>query len=61
MEVVKLGFNIKEICQASGVGRSTIYKEINEGHLEAMKIRGRTIITMDNARKWLEERASQSK
>ena len=45
----RLGYRIKELCQASGVGRTTIYKLIADGRLKVVRIGGCTIITADSA------------
>lgn len=40
----KLGYSIREACRASSLGRTTLYKNIAEGRLTAIKIGGRTLI-----------------
>ena len=40
----KLGFSIREACQASSLGRTTIYSHISAGRLRAVRVGGRTII-----------------
>ena len=47
-------FSIDETCQASGLGRSTIYEEIREGRLIARKCGRRTIILKADRQSWLE-------
>jgi excisionase family DNA binding protein len=49
----QLAYSIEELARQTGLSRSTIYEEIREGHLEKTKIRGRTVITYENAMKWL--------
>lgn len=41
---VKVGYSIREACQASSLGRTTIYGHIAAGRLRATRIGGRTII-----------------
>ncbi|MBU0657843.1 MAG: helix-turn-helix domain-containing protein [Alphaproteobacteria bacterium] len=41
---VKIGYSIREACQASSLGRTTIYGHIAAGRLRATRIGGRTII-----------------
>lgn len=41
---MKIAYSIKEACQVSSLGRTTLYKHINEGRLEAIRVGGRTII-----------------
>lgn len=40
----KLAYSIAEAVTASGIGRTTLYKLIAEGRLEARKIGSRTVI-----------------
>lgn len=42
--VPKLGYSIAEACQASSLGRSTIYNHIAANRLRAVRVGGRTII-----------------
>lgn len=41
----KLTFTINEAIKAVGLGRTTIHKLINEGHLVKVKVGRRTLIT----------------
>lgn len=40
----KLAYSIKEACQASSLGKTTLYKHIAAGRLVARRIGGRTLI-----------------
>ena len=40
----KIGYSIREACQASSLGRTTIYNHIAAGRLRATRVGGRTII-----------------
>ena len=40
----KLAYSIREACQASSLGRTTVYGHIATGRLRAIRIGGRTII-----------------
>ena len=40
----KLAYSIKEACQATSLGKTTIYAHIPAGHLRAVRIGGRTVI-----------------
>ena len=46
-DVPKIGYSIREACQASSLGRTTIYNHIATGRLRAVRIGGRTIIPAD--------------
>lgn len=46
--IAKLAFSIREACEASSLGRTTIYSHIAAGRLEAKRIGGRTIIPADS-------------
>ncbi len=43
----KIGYSIREACQASSLGRSTVYSLIAAGRLRATRVAGRTIIPAD--------------
>ena len=49
----KLAHPILEAAAVAGVGRSTIYEEINAGRLIARKARGRTVILHADLQAWL--------
>lgn len=40
----KIAYTIKEACEATGVGRSTIYELMSEGRLRKVKLGTRTLI-----------------
>ena len=44
----KLGYSIREACQASSLGRTTIYSHIAAGRLRVTRVGGRTIIPAEN-------------
>ena len=46
--------SIAEFCERYGPGRTTTYQEIKAGRLRARKCGKRTIITDDDAERWLE-------
>ena len=54
----KLGYSIAEACQASSLGRSTLYAHIAAGRLKANRIGGRTIIPASSLRALLEGEAA---
>jgi excisionase family DNA binding protein len=42
------GFHIKDVCEATGLGRTTVYAAIKAGHLVARKYGRRTIVLADD-------------
>lgn len=46
-------FSIREFCYRNGVGRTTAYKEIKEGRLSPRKLGKRTLISVEEERRWL--------
>lgn len=46
----KLGYSIREACQASSLGRTTIYNHIAAGRLRVTRVGGRTIIPAEALR-----------
>ena len=49
-------YTIAEACAVAGIRRTTLYKEIRSGDLRAVKIGGRTVILVDDLRRWLDGR-----
>ena len=49
----KLGLTVDELVAASGLGRTSIYAQIRDGHLVARKCGRRTIILPSDAADWL--------
>ncbi len=56
-EPVKLAYSIREACEATSLGKTTIFNHIAAGRLRAVKICGRTLIPADS----LEELLSGAK
>lgn len=54
-----IAVSIPEATRLSGVGRSTIYSEVKAGSLKVRKIGRRTIIAMDDLRKWLASKSGE--
>ena len=54
----RIAYSIAEACAVAGIRRTTLYKEIRSGGLRAVKIGGRTIILVDDLRRWLNGRPS---
>jgi excisionase family DNA binding protein len=46
--VKKLAYSIREACEASSLGRTTIYAHIGRGRLKAVRVGGRTVIPADS-------------
>src|SRR3546814_20717085 len=43
----KIGYSIREACQASSLGRTTLYNHISAGRLRAVRVGGRTLISAE--------------
>lgn len=43
----KMSYNIPEAAKATGVGKTTIWKQVKEGDLTTFKWSGRTLIRRD--------------
>ncbi len=50
-----LAFTIREACEASGIGRTSIYELLKSGALRARKHGKRTLILQSDLRQWLEK------
>ena len=44
----KIAYSIREACEASSLGRTTLYAHIATGRLQATRIGGRTVIPADS-------------
>lgn len=51
--LAKLVYTIDELCQAVGISRATVYKEIKEQRLRVRKVGKRTLVPVDEVRAWL--------
>lgn len=47
-ETQKIAYSIKEACQASSLGRTTIYSHIAAQRLKAVRVGGRTLIPAES-------------
>ena len=45
---VKLSYSIREACQASSLGRTTVYAHIAANRLRVVRIGGRTLIPAES-------------
>lgn len=43
-DLPKIGYSIREACQASSLGKTTLYGHIAAGRLRVTRVGGRTII-----------------
>jgi excisionase family DNA binding protein len=50
-----LAYSIAEACEAARVGRTAIYEAIRSGALRARKRGRRTLVLVDDLRRWLEK------
>jgi len=46
--IQKLAYSIREACEASSLGRTTIYALIGQGKLQAVRVGGRTVIPAES-------------
>jgi hypothetical protein len=57
----RLGYTIEELgkaaCPEKPLSRASMYREIRAGRLKVTKIGKRTIVTIEQAKDWLERRA----
>ena len=44
----KLAYSIKEVCEASSLGRSSVWNHIAAGRLRAVRVGGRTLIPAES-------------
>jgi excisionase family DNA binding protein len=53
----KLGYSIREACEATSLGKTTVYNHIASGRLRTVRVGGRTIIPADALHALLEMEA----
>lgn len=53
LEKPKGAMSVNDFAIWAGIGRTTAWKEIREGHLRAVKVSARTIIRFADAENWL--------
>lgn len=49
----KLAYTIKELAAGFGISRSSIYRALSDGKLQAVKLGNRTLIMADVVREWI--------
>ena len=58
LEKPKGAMSVNDFALWAGIGRTTAWKEIRDGHLRAVKVSARTIIRFADAESWLATRPS---
>lgn len=58
LESPKGAMSVNDFARWAGIGRTTAWKEIRDGHLRAVKVSARTIIRFADAESWLATRPS---
>lgn len=48
--------SVDDFAKWAGIGRTTAWKEIRDGHLRAVKVSARTIVRLVDADEWLATR-----
>ena len=56
LEKLKGAMSVNDFAIWAGIGRTTAWKEIRDGHLRAVKVSARTIIRFADAESWLATR-----
>ncbi len=51
--VLKIGYSIREACEASSLGRTALYGHIAAGRLRVTRVGGRTIVPADALRAFI--------
>ena len=54
---VPLAVSIPEATRLTGLGRSTLYAEIQKGNLKLTKVGARSLIKMSDLRAWLDAKS----
>ena len=56
----KIAYSIPELCEATTLGRSLIYQENKNGNLRIVKVGRRTIITIDEAKRYVRAKQAEA-
>ncbi len=56
----RLAYSIDEFSKSAGIGRTGVYAEIRAGRLRPVKCGKRTLVPIDEARRWLDRLAATS-
>ena len=48
-----VAYSIPAACARMGIARSSLYRELADGHIAGLKARGRTLITAQEIDRWL--------
>jgi excisionase family DNA binding protein len=54
-DMEKLGLSVEEAAEVIGIGRSEVYERLARGEIESIKIGRRRIITMEAAKRFLDD------
>ena len=54
----RIAYPIADACRVVGIGRTNLYRLINEGKLEARKVGGRTLIPAESLRRLIDDAPS---
>lgn len=57
--VIKRVYSVNEFCAAYGLGRTSVYNEIQSGRLKVAKVGKRTLVPIEEADRWLAERTDR--
>lgn len=54
----KRNSTVNDFCYRNNCCRTTAYKEMRDGHLPSIKVRGKRLITPEGEAVWLERKAA---
>jgi excisionase family DNA binding protein len=55
---MKLNCSLSEACEALGIGRTTLYALIKQGHLEVCRIGRRTLVPVRSIERFIDDRST---
>ena len=55
----RLAYSIKQACEVSSLGKTTLYRQANRGNLRLVRVGGRTLIPADSLRSLITGEAAQ--
>ena len=54
-------YTVAQVCEYLAIGKTTFYKEVKEGHLQTVKVRGGTRVTSETLEAYYEAKIDESR
>lgn len=58
-QLLRQAFSPSEFAKKTGLGRTTVYEELNSGRLRSFKVGARRLISSDAIAQWIADREAE--